>query len=85
MGPEGSEATRREGPEAALSQAEQGVARNANRARWWEPLEPVPLVMTPAAIAAREARRLWKQREDYERDSALSIADDENPMWRRAG
>ena len=38
-------------------------ARNANRARWGWPLVPVLLADTPAAIAAREAGRLTKQRE----------------------
>jgi hypothetical protein len=42
-------------------------ARNANRARWGRPLEPVPPVLTPGAIADREERRLRKRREAYAR------------------
>jgi hypothetical protein len=45
-------------------------ARNANRARWGKPPEPVPLVMTDKAVAEREARRLKKRREDYDRERA---------------
>jgi len=37
MGPPDAAATRYEGPEAVLSGAEQGAARNTNRARCWKP------------------------------------------------
>ncbi len=37
-------------------------------------MEPVQLVMTPAAIAGRGERRLRKRREEYERDRARGRA-----------
>ncbi len=46
---------------------------NARRTKADLPLLPVPLVDTPAALAAREARRLRKRREDYGRDHGTTV------------
>ncbi len=43
-------------------------ARNANRVRRGKHLEPVPLVMTSAAIIARETWQLRQRREGHERE-----------------
>lgn len=49
-------------------------ARNAARARWGKPLEPLPEVpLTPARFATREARQLRKRRKDYEQGQSRGV------------
>lgn len=48
-------------------------AGNANRPRWGRTLAPVSLVDTPAAVGTREARRLRKRRDRYERARARAV------------
>src|SRR5215470_18925900 len=45
-------------------------ARNANRVRWGLPLEPAPLIQTPAAIRRRRERAAERQRREQDAELA---------------